>query len=73
MVREIYLDSLSSGMMARLDPASRLSARRSQAELIGVPHHDLGWLKRRSPLSPVVRRKPLADLKLRFLDYRKSF
>jgi len=73
MVREIYLDSLSSGMMARLDPASRLSARRSQAELIGVPHHGLGLLERRSPLSPVVRRKPQADLKLKFLDDRKSF
>ncbi|MFC1916045.1 hypothetical protein ACFLW4_05065 [Chloroflexota bacterium] len=73
MVRKIYLDSLSSGMMARLDPAFRLSARRSQAELIGITHHGLGLLERHSPLSPVVRRKPLADLKLRFIDYRKSF
>ena len=69
MITATYLDTLSSGMRARLDPTSRLSPRRRLFDVIGIAHHGVASLERRSPLSSVTRRNPFNDLKIRVTEY----
>lgn len=64
-----YLDSLSPGMRARIDPAYRFTKQRKLAEIIGISRGGVDLFKHRSSLQPVTRRKPLGDLKIRITEF----
>ena len=65
----IHLDNLSSGMRARIDPASRLTRKHKLAEIIGISGGGVDSTEHRSPLHRITKRKPLAGLKIRITDY----
>jgi len=58
MAKPIYLDSLSSGMRARIDPAYRITKQRKLTEIIGISRGWVDSFKHRSSLRPVTRRNP---------------
>jgi len=69
MATTIHLDALSSGMRARIDPASRLTKKRKRAEIIGISQGGVGSAEHNSLLRRITSRKPLAGLKIRITDY----
>lgn len=69
MVRGIYLDTLSSGMKARIDPAYRLTKRRRPAEMIGISRGGGDLSRYLSSLRLVTRRKPLDGLRVRVTEF----
>jgi len=69
MVRAIYFETLSSGMRARIDPASRLTKKHKLVEIVGISRGGVGSTEHNSPLRLITRRKPLAGLKIRITDY----
>ena len=69
MATTIHLDALSSGMRARIDPASRLTKKRKRAEIIGISQGGVGSTEHNSLLRRITSRKPLAGLKIRITDY----
>ncbi|MFQ6122822.1 MAG: hypothetical protein ACE5LA_07195 [Dehalococcoidales bacterium] len=69
MATLIYLDNLSSGMRARIDPAYRLAKHNVMAEIIGISWGGGDSSRYRSSLRPVTRRKPLDGLKIKITEF----
>ena len=69
MVTSIYLDALSSGMRARLDPAYRFTKQHKPAGLSSSSHGgpDLSGYRSSSPSATT--RKPLGHLKARIAAF----
>ncbi len=65
MATVTYLDALSSGMKARIDPTSRLLARREPAYMVYIPPKDVSLLQSNRTLWPITRQKLYGDLKIR--------
>ena len=65
MATVTYLDTLSPGMKARIDPTSRLLTRREPAYMIYLPQKDINLRTSNRTLWPITRQKLYGDLKIR--------
>ena len=64
-----YLDALSTGMRARIDPAYRLTRQRRLTEIIDVSQGGVDSLEFLNSLRPVTVRKSLDGLKVRITEF----
>ena len=64
-----YLDTLSTGMRVRIDPAYRLTRQRRLAEIVVISRDVLGSSGQHSSLQPTAMRKSLDELKLRIAEF----
>lgn len=71
MVMKIYLEVLSSGMKARLDPAARLSARQKPSYMFYTGRDNISPLQPGYSFSTGRWRKPATDLLIGAAGYRK--
>jgi len=64
-----YLDTLSTGMRVRIDPAYRLTKQRGLAEIVVISRDRLDSSEHHSSLQPAAMRKSLDELKLRITKF----
>ena len=73
MATTTYLDSLSPGMKARLDPTTRLTKRQKPAHVFyvdkDVNKDDVGMLPSKNGLRTITRRRKPGELKIRVAVY----
>jgi hypothetical protein len=69
MATTTYLDSLSSGMKARLDPTTRLTKRQKPAHVFYVSKDDAEMLPSKNGLWTITRRRKPGELKIRVAVY----
>ena len=64
-----YLDTLSTGMRVRIDPAYRLTRQRRLAEIVVISQDRLDSSEHHSSPHPAAMRKSLDELKLRIAEF----
>ena len=64
-----YLDTLSTGMRVRIDPAYRLTRQRRLAGAVVISRDGLGSSGQHSSLQPATIRRSLDELKLRITKF----
>jgi hypothetical protein len=69
MATTTYLDSLSSGMKARLDPTTRLTKRQKPAHVFYISKDDAEMLQSKNGLWTTTRRRKPGELKIRVAVY----
>ncbi len=68
MVTRSYLDALTSGMMAKLDPLSRIAREQRAARWISITRNGSEATPLRNVLWPVERYKRREELRTRIAD-----
>jgi len=69
MATTTYLDSLSPGMKARLDPTTRLTKRQKPAYVFYISKDDAEMLQSKNGLRTITRRGKPGELKIRSAVY----
>ena len=69
MATTTYLDSLSPGMKARLDPTTRLAKRQKPVHVFYVSKDDTEMLQPKNGLTTITRHRKPGELKIRSAVY----